>query len=444
MNYLAVDLGATSGRTILASTENGRPEFVELTRFENPIIEMCGHCYWDIYALYNEILKGLKVVSGRGLKIESIGIDTWGVDFALIGEDGALLRNPRSYRDTHTQGMMEDFFENVLPSNTVYLKTGIQFASYNSLFQLYAMKKNNDSALKVARKILFLPDALGYLLTGNAVCEYTIASTSQLLNPVTKDLDEDLLHALGLKREQFGKIVYPGTVLGTLKPEIQRLTGVGEVKVVSVAGHDTASAVAAIDADTDNYAFLSSGTWSLMGIVTKIPIISEKSFEYNFTNEGGLNGTTRFLKNITGMWILEQCRREWKSMGKEYSYEEIMQMFSSTETASVFNPDDEMFANPVSMLETITDYCRSHEMYAPQNDAEIVRSIFISLVERYKTVFNWLQELAPFKIEKLYVIGGGSRNKLLNQLIETALGIPVVVGDTESTAIGNILCQIKA
>lgn len=442
MNYFAVDLGATSGRTMIAQVINGTPEFEELTRFENPIIEMSGHYYWDIYALYGEILKGLKIVSNRGIDIESIGIDTWGVDFVCVGEDGALLRNPRSYRDTYTNGMITKFFEEKMPADKVYAKTGIQFANYNSLFQLYAMRKNNDSALKAAKKILFLPDALGYLLTGQMVCEYTIASTSQLLNPVTKDLDEELLATLDLKREQFGKMVFPGSVLGTLTSEVQRLTGLGAVKVVSVAGHDTASAVAAIKADTEKFAFLSSGTWSLMGIVTKEPIISERSFNLNFTNEGGLNGTTRFLKNITGMWILEQCRREWKKMGKDYGYGEIMQMFSSTDVASVFNPDDEMFANPTSMLGAIAEYCRQHGIEEPKTDAEIIRSIFISLVERYKVVFGWLQELAPFKIEKLYVIGGGSKNKLLNQLIEEALGVPVCVGDTESTAVGNIICQM--
>src|SRR5574344_503965 len=309
--FFAVDLGATSGRTIVGSLCDGKIEQEELTRFNNNLIETGGHVYWDIYALYSEIINGLKVAAKRGVEIASIGIDTWGCDFLCIAADGAVLRNPLAYRDPHTVGVMEKFFDKAVDKQTVYAKTGIQFMNFNSLFQLYAMREAGNSAFANADKILFIPDALGYMLTGNAVCEYTVASTSQLLNPMTKDLDADLLASLGIARDRFGKMGMPGTVVGTLTPEVQRLTGLGAVPVVAVAGHDTASAVAAVPAANEHFAYLSSGTWSLMGIETPNAIINDRSYELNFTNEGGIEGTTRFLKNICGMWIYERCRKEW-------------------------------------------------------------------------------------------------------------------------------------
>ena len=309
--FFAVDLGATSGRTIIGTINNGKFALEEVTRFPNNLIEQGGHYYWDIYALYFEIIRGLKEVAQRGLKITSIGIDTWGVDFVTIGDDGAILRNPRAYRDPITFDAMDDYLEHVISKKEVYDVTGIQFLNFNSIFQLYAMKREGNSALKNASKILFIPDALSWMLTGNEVCEYTIASTSQLLDPRTKELDERLLASLGLTREKFGKMVQPGTMVGTLTEEVQRLTGLGAVPVIAVAGHDTGSAVAAVPAKDEKFAYLSSGTWSLMGIETKDAIISDLSYERNFTNEGGIEGTTRFLKNICGMWLYERCRQEW-------------------------------------------------------------------------------------------------------------------------------------
>ena len=309
-NFFAVDLGATSGRTILGSIKDGKLEQRELTRFANPIIEVGGHCFWDIFHLYNEIIKGLKVCGDEGLEIESIGIDTWGVDFVCFGKDGLPLRNPYCYRDPYTDGIMDEFFKE-MPKEKVYEKTGIQFMNFNSLFQLYAQKKIGDSALANADKILFVPDALTYMLTGEAVCEYTILSTSQMLDPRTKKIDKDLLDILGLKESQFGRYVQPGEKVGVLTQQVQRLTGLGAVNVVAVAGHDTGSAVAAVPAKDEHFAYLSSGTWSLMGIEVKDAIISKESYDKNFTNEGGIEGTTRFLKNICGMWIYERCRKEW-------------------------------------------------------------------------------------------------------------------------------------
>ena len=306
--YLAIDLGATSGRTMIGTLDNGRVSLEELTRFDNPLIPMGGHLYWDLYGLYREIIHALKVVAQRHIPIVSIGIDTWGCDFALFGADGALLRNPLAYRDPHTQGMMENFFKEKMSKEEVYKRTGIQFMNFNSIFQIYAMEAHKDAALSAAAKILFIPDALGYLLTGKAVCEYSVASTAQLLNPMTGDLDEDLLKALGISRDKFGKMTEPGTILGTLTPALQELTGLKAIPVITVAGHDTASAVAAVPAKDEHFAYLSSGTWSLMGIETPHAIINAKSLERNFTNEGGIEGTTRFLKNICGMWIYECCR----------------------------------------------------------------------------------------------------------------------------------------
>ena len=259
-NFFAVDLGATSGRTILGTLENGKVQLDELTRFDNNLIETGGHFYWDIFALYNEIIKGLKLVAQRQIKIESIGIDTWGCDFVYIGKDGAILRNPLAYRDPHTFGVMEKYFENAVSKQKVYEKTGIQFMNFNSLFQLYAMRQAGNSAIENADKVLFIPDALSYMLTGKAICEYTVASTSQILNPRTKDLDIELVESTGLKREQVGEMTNPATVIGTLTEEVQKMTGLGAVPVIAVAGHDTASAVAAVPAKNEKFAYLSSGT----------------------------------------------------------------------------------------------------------------------------------------------------------------------------------------
>lgn len=441
-NFFAVDLGATSGRTILGSIADGKLEQRELTRFPNQIIQTGGHYYWDIYALYNEIIRGLKVVAEEGIELTSIGIDTWGVDFVCVGQDGALLRNPYSYRDPHTFGAMEEYFQKV-PKEKVYEKTGIQFMNFNSLFQLSTMRKNNDSALAAAHKILFMPDALMYMLTGEAVCEYTILSTSQMLNPRTRKIDTDLLDVIGLKESQFGRYVNPSDRVGCLTPEVQQLTGLGPVPVVAVAGHDTASAVAAVPAQTPNYAYLSCGTWSLLGIETKEAIINEKSYQYNFTNEGGIEGTTRFLKNICGMWLLERCRQEWTDAPSDVNKVNADAM-EAEPFRSIINPDDPRFTNPPSMVKAIQDYCRETNQPVPDGYKQIARCIFESLALRYREVVGYLRELAPFPIEKLHVIGGGTYNKYLMQMTADSLGIPVITGPVEGTAIGNIMLQAKA
>ena len=442
--FFAVDLGATSGRTIAGFITDGKVKLEELTRFPNNLIETGGHFYWDIYALYFEIIKGLKLVARRGLKIESIGIDTWGVDFVCIGDDGALLRNPIAYRDPYTFGVMDEYFANAVSKEEVYRATGIQFMNFNSLFQLYAMKRDGNSALKNASKILFVPDALSWMLTGKAVCEYTIASTSQLLNPVTKDLDEKLLSSLGLERGMFGEMVMPGHKIGVLTEEVQKMTGLGAVPVIAVAGHDTASAVAAVPAKDEHFAYLSSGTWSLMGIETKEPIINELSYKRNFTNEGGVEGTTRFLKNICGMWLLERCRKEWGDDAPA-DYGTLLSEAMKVEAfRSIINPDDEMFANPSNMQQAIKDYCAKTGQHVPEGYAEICRCIFESLALRYRQVAGYLKEMASFPIDTLHIIGGGSLNDYLNQFTANATGLTVLAGPQECTALGNIMLQAKA
>ena len=443
--YFAVDLGATSGRTILGTLDNGRLAQEELTRFPNNLIETGCHFYWDIYALYFEMIRGLKEVARRGITLTSIGIDTWGVDFVFIGADGAILRNPMAYRDPHTFGRMEEYLRHVVQQREVYDITGIQFMNFNSLFQLYAMQQDGNVAMKMAEKVLFVPDALSWMLTGEVVCEYTIASTSQMLDPRTGDFSEKLIESVGMKRSQFGRMVQPGTRIGVLTEEVQKMTGLGAIPVIAVAGHDTGAAVAAVPAKDEQFAYLSSGTWSLMGIETKKAIINDRSYDLNFTNEGGIEGTTRFLKNICGMWLYERCRKEWPEEVRKLSHPELQGSAMQVEAfRSIINPDDKAFANPSSMIEAIQTYCRETGQAVPETPAEICRCIFDSLALRYRQVFGWLKEFADFDFNVLHVIGGGSLNKYLTQFTADACDVEVLAGPQECTAIGNIMLQAKA
>ena len=439
--YLAVDLGATSGRTILASFENGRIEMNELTRFPNPMIPMGGHLYWDIAALYNEVLRSLKTAADKGITPASIGIDTWGCDFAFFGKDGQLLGLPHCYRDQHTCGAQEKFFER-MPAAEVYKKTGIQFMDFNSLFQLDTMRRNGCQSLEHADKVLFIPDALIYMLTGKAICEYTVASTSQMLNPFTGDLDEDILKTLGFSRDKFGKMTMPGTVVGPLSKQVQEATGVGPIPVIAVAGHDTGSAVAAVPAKDKEYAYLSCGTWSLLGIEADKAIITDESFKQNFTNEGGIEGTTRFLKNICGLWLFEQSRKEF--VDAPTSVAELVALCEKSDYEGLINPDDKSFANPDSMTGAIREFCNRTGQPEPQTPADFCRCIFRSLALRYRQVVGILESLCDFPIRKLHVIGGGSQNRFLMQYAANALNMPVICGPVEGTALGNVLMQMKA
>ncbi len=443
-NIIGVDLGATSGRVILARIGEGELRMEELHRFSNRLTEVDGRFYWDIHALYEEILRGLCVAGDRGERIASIGIDTWGVDFACVGADGELLGLPRAYRDPYTDGVPEAFFRTI-PRERVYAKTGIQVMNFNSLYQLYALNREQSPTLAAAERVLFMPDALSYLLTGEQVCEYTILSTSQLMNPRTRELDGELLQAAGVDASLFARRVMPGERVGFLRDEAARRTGLGRVEVFAVAGHDTASAIAAVPAADGRFAYLSSGTWSLMGVELPAPVVTEESCAMNFTNEGGVDGTTRFLKNITGMWLLEECRRAWARDGREYAYSEIMELTAAAEPRLTrIDPDDAAFAHPADMPAAIRDWCRRRGEVVPADDAALMRCIFESLAARYGEVLDRLRAIAPFPIERLHVIGGGAQNDLLNQLTADACGIPVVAGPSEATAIGNVMVQARA
>jgi len=443
-SFLAFDLGATSGRTILGTVENGRLQMKELTRFPNQMLRIGNHYHWNIYALFEHLKEGLSAAAKEGIVISSIGIDTWGVDFALIAEDGTVLGAPYAYRDPHTVDAPAAYFKKVTRER-VYELTGIQVMNFNSLYQLFALKQADNSLLKATKSMLFMPDALAYLLTGNKVVEYTIASTSQILNPRTKAFENELLEQAGVPASILGDVVMPGHVIGTLRDYIAEECELGAVPVVAVAGHDTASAVAAVPAESEKFAYLSSGTWSLMGIEVQDAIINEETAALNFTNEGGVEGTTRFLKNITGMWLLEQCLKEWKKEGITYAYEKLVQLADTVPAfESVIDPDHGSFANPESMTQAIRNYCRATGQKEPESHAAFVRCIFESLALKYKYVLGILNRLAPFSIEKLHVIGGGSKNPLLNQFTANAIGIPVLAGPAEATAIGNIMIQAKA
>ena len=431
--FLAFDCGATSGRAVLATFEGGGFSMKEVYRFPSGIIELHGKYYWDILAIYEHFRKCLSQLKQEGVRIDSIGIDTWGVDVGFVGDDGSLLGNPRAYRDPYTDGIPEKVYETI-PREELYGATGIQIMNFNSIFQLYAQTREGFAPLKNARSILFVPDLLAYMLTGKQVCEYTIASTSGMMDQGSRQFNKGLLEKLGIRADVLLPIVQPGE-------EIGRFEG---IPVVAVAGHDTASAIAAVPASDEKFAYLSSGTWSLMGIEVPQPIINEGSAFLNFTNEGGIEGTTRFLKNITGMWLLEQCRKVWKAEGKDYSYPELMEMARAEASfPGRINPDDPKFANPENMVEAIGDTLGLSGL-GMTSDAQIVSCIYHSLADRYKQVLDMLQGFAPFKIEKLHIIGGGSANELLNQWTADAIGIPVVAGPTEATAIGNIMLQAKA
>ena len=434
-NYLAIDIGASSGRHIVGWKANGEIQTKEVYRFPNAILETRGKYYWDIVAICEHFKKCLTELCTRDIRPDSIGIDTWGVDFGFLADDGTLLANPRAYRDSYTEGIPEKVFDTV-SREELYAATGIQIMNFNSIFQLYAQQQENFAPLRYAQEMLFVPDLLAYLLTGNKVCEYTIASTSGMMDQSSRQFNKGLLARLGLRTDILLPIVQPGVEIGKYQG----------IPVIAVAGHDTASAIAAVPALDEHFAYLSSGTWSLMGIEVPAPIISEASATANFTNEGGIEGTTRFLKNITGMWLLEQCRKVWKAAGRDYSYAQLVEMAQSEAGfPGRINPDDPRFANPKDMVEELTAALRHAGLDpASLSDAQIVSCIYHSLADRYKEVLNMLQGFAPFKIEKLHVIGGGSANNLLNQWTADAIGIPVVAGPTEATAIGNIMVQAKA
>jgi rhamnulokinase len=442
--YLAFDIGAGSGRAILGTLDGCKVSLEEIHRFPNEMMMRDGHYYWDPGRLFEELKKGLMLcVKKHNVIPVSIGIDTWGVDFGLLDGNGQLISDPFAYRDSLTEEAMEQVFKVIRPKE-LYAKTGIQFMQFNSLFQLWALKKKFPTLLLQADKMLFMPDLMGYLFTGHIYSEYTIASTSQMLNPKTRNWYADLLIRLGLPIHILDDIVEPGTQIGSLRPGILSELGINTISLVAVGAHDTASAIAAIPAEGKNWAYISSGTWSLMGIETDAPILSDLSFKYLFTNEGGVGKKTRYLKNITGLWLLQECKKIWDREG-ELSYSDLISQAKKVKPfQSVINPDDPLFMNPENMPEAIRAYCLRTGQPAPETKAEFARCIFESLAMKYRVVLDQLKEVSPHPIEKIHMIGGGSLNSLLCQFTADATGLPVIAGPAEATALGNILVQIAS
>ncbi len=444
-SFLAVDLGAESGRAVLGRVDGGRISMEEIRRFPNTPLRLSGHMFWDIYGLLGEIKKGLADCRARlGHSPSSIGIDTWGVDFGLLAGDGSVLGLPFCYRDVRNEGAMEGYFK-LVPPRSLYEATGIQFLPFNTLFQLYAMVRDGSPLLAAASSLLFMPDLFSYLLTGRRVCEFTIASTSQMLDPQTRQWRKDLFQAMGFSRDILGEVVEPGTVIGPLSPETASETGLEAVPVIAVAGHDTASAVAAVPASGDDWAYISSGTWSLVGIEAGRPLLGSGAFEKNFTNEGGVAGTTRFLKNVTGLWLLQGCRRSWASTGRRYSYEELAEAAAGAPAfACLIDPDHPLFLNPPDMVEAVAAFCRLTGQKPPDSPASTARAVFESLALKYRLVLDDLKSITGRPISTVHVIGGGSKNGLLGRFTASAAGAPVVAGPAEATALGNISLQAMA
>ena len=445
VHFLAFDLGATSGRAMLGTLEDGRLGLQEVHRFPNRIVERDGHLFWDFDALLDEILKGLRIVAEAGCDIRSVGIDTWGVDVAFFDAEGKLTGQPYCYRDPGYTGSAQRFFAGDIDRETLYARTGIQVMDFNTLFQLDTHRRAGDPVPVKEGHILFLPDALTYCLTGRMVTEYTIASTSHFLDPVCRQLDPGLLAAVGVPAERFAPLVQPGTVAGVLKPEIAEACGLPQIPVISVAGHDTASAVAAVPAKTPRFAYLSSGTWSLMGVETSMPILCSEAAGADITNEGGIFGTTRFLKNITGMWIVENLLREWAEQGTRYTYDDLPGLSDRTEPFAIFiDPDDPSFAHPASMNSAIEAFCDRTGQARPASHAACIRTVFESLAMRYQEVLQQIVRISGTPVDVLHIIGGGSKNRLLNRFTANATGKTVVAGPAEATAVGNVLMQAYA
>ena len=443
-HFLAFDLGASSGRAILGTLENGRLNLSEIHRFKNQMVRIHGSYYWNIYSLFEALKTGLKkCIVEHKIQPDSIGIDTWGVDYSLVSESGQLVGLPFAYRDHRTDNAMEQFFK-ILPKEETYLLSGIQFMQFNTLFQLYASKKENHSRLNIAESLLFTPDTLNYLFTGVKKNEYTIASTSQMLKPGKAEWEERLLDAAGVDTSLVEELVQPGEVIGNILSEIQEDTGSTEIPCIAVASHDTASAIVSVPASEGEWAYLSSGTWSLLGIESKEPLVSEATLAMNFTNEGGVDGTTRFLKNIMGMWLIQECKRIWDEE-KEFEWQEIVDMCMDEEHFRCFiNPDNPVFLNPGNMPQAIKEYCAQTGQKVPENKGQVARCIYDSLVLKYKFTIEQIESVTGKKIEKLHIIGGGANNEMMNQLTADAIGIPVYAGPTEATAIGNLMIQARA
>ncbi len=443
--YIAADFGAGSGRVIVGTPSAEGIQLEEIHRFENNQKMIDGHLRWDFYALFNELKTGLKKAFAKyGDEIESIGIDTWGVDYGLLDKDGKLISTPVCYRDDRTKGMLELAFQK-LPKEEFFQHAANQFMEINTAFQLLSAIVETShcgvSELQQAEKLLFMPDLFNYFLTGKCCNEFTISSTSQLLNSLTHQWDDVIFDRLGLPKRLMQEIVYPGTVIGRLTDELAEEVG-GNANVVAVGSHDTASAVASISDASEDWAFISSGTWSLMGTPTKEPIISQEAFDAAFTNEGMTDGRIRFLKNITGLWLIQQLVKEWEQEGYKCDYSELVKEAEQSTLSSYFDVDDASFMNPEKMSEAIVTYLKEKNEDVPVTKGDFMRCICISLAKKYAEIKAQMECCTNKKINKIYIVGGGSRNQLLNRLTAEFTGCEVIKGEVEATAMGNVLVQL--
>jgi len=443
-NYLAIDLGASSGRGIIGWIEDEKIHLKEIGRFTNDPVSVNGRLYWDILRIFHEIKGAIRQSVLEGFKLESIGIDTWGVSYGFINKDGNLVSNPVHYRDVRTNGVIEKA-SSIVSLNDLYKVTGIQAIDFNTIYQLYVEKNESAGPIASADKLLFIPDLLNFFLTGEKFTEYTIASTGAILDANKRSLAEDILVKFGIGKDLFAPFVMPGNSIGKLLPEIIEDVGDTDVTVVNVAAHDTASAVIAVPTQDKEFIYISSGTWSLMGTELDEPLITEESCRMNYTNEGGYGGKIRFLKNIMGLWLIQESRRQWKREGKEYGFVDLEMAAREAEPFACFiDPDDKRFSTPGNLPRRITEYCRETAQKVPSSVGEIMRCIYESLALKYRYTAEGLCKLTSIKPMAINIVGGGSQDKLLNQLTANACGMNVVAGPIEATALGNIVVQAIA
>ena len=440
---LAFDFGASSGRAIIGCFDGDKITLEEVHRFSNDPVSVGGTVYWDVLRLFYEIKQGIikaKIAGG----FDSIGIDTWGVDFGLIDSEGKLMENPVHYRDARTVGLVDEAFK-TMPKEQLYGITGIQFMELNTLFQLIALKKYRPWMLERADKMLFMPDLFGYMLTGKMCAEYSIASTSQLIDLDKKTWSKEILDAFGIKESVFAPLVQPGTVLGELSKEVCEECGVDPVPVISVCGHDTQSAITSVPCEDGDFAFLSSGTWSLFGTELDKPIVNETSMNINITNEGGFDGSTGFLKNIIGLWLIQESRRQWKREGKEYSYADLEKLALAAEPFKCFiDPDAPEFVPHGNIPERVREFCRKTGQYVPETVGEIMRCIYESLAMKYRLTFEKLRECTERDYPVIHVIGGGTKDGLLCQMTANSCDRTVKAGPIEATVMGNVAVQLMS
>jgi rhamnulokinase len=443
LTFLAIDLGAESGRALAGHFDGRRLQILEVHRFPNGPVSLPDGLHWDVLRLWSEIKCGIALAAQECGDLASVGLDTWGVDFGLLDRSGALLGNPYHYRDSRTDGIMDEAFRCV-GREEIFERTGIQFMQFNSLYQLLSMVVSGSPRLEVAEKFLTMPDLFNYWLTGRKVCEFSNATTSQCYDPRARDWARSMLEQLGIPTRIFPEIVPPGTVLDDLLPQVAEEVGV-RVPIIAPACHDTGSAVAAVPATGVDFAYISSGTWSLMGAELAEPVINADSLTYNFTNEGGVGGTFRFLKNVSGLWLVQESRRTWASRGESLSYDDLTQMAAEAEPLrAVVDPDDGDFLKPGDIPARICAFCERTGQPVPESKGAIVRCALESLALKYRWTLERLEEMLVRRLEPIHIFGGGAQNRLLNQFTADATGRRVVAGPIEATAIGNVLVQMMA